>query len=616
MKKHYLFALAAAAILGGCYEYPAPPVATLGESYTQRQRDAADEMFKDISSLSLADAQRIALHNNPTYIAAHHSVAAAHMRYLQSFAGYMPKITASFSLSGSDSWYTSTNDNASTSYYVRHPRTDSFNTSTGIQATMLLFDGLNREFAVMAASHSEKYYQNLDANACRTMMLAVAQAYNSVLLQIENRRIAEEDRKFQMISLRDTKYKFEAGAVPLSSVLNFAILMNNAEVSVVQAEYKYESALYALALLMGYPDGTFPKEVKFSGHIETDFVELPAIDFYLDTALANRPDLKAYREQLEIAKYQLYQQYASFSPTVNAFFNWGYTTSSSYKNESYGTYDYRSSSDNTSMSYGFQADWTIFSGLARYNKMREYQANLAIADYQAAAQWFQVVNDVRTAYASYIQSVRATKLLKQVRDLSAKQRDLVDDEYRAGNTELTRLNEAQRDFVDAEANLATSYINIQNARAQLDAAVGVNTATYYENQPEEVDPKAAPGMESVPAETFAGSKETIPNVPQLESALPSGISSQAGSPVQTDPAVQAEQRRKAEEKFKKIEEELDQTAPRTPQTPQSLQPQAQPAAPAPEAAPATAPEATPAAAPAASGAPQPAAIPASATERK
>ncbi len=556
MKRHSFYALIAAAMLGGCYEYPPPPVSTLGETYSQRQRDEADEMFKDITSLSLADAQRIALHNNPTYIAAHHAVAAAHMRYLQTFAGYMPKITANFSFSGSDSWNTKVGTNSNDfGSPVRHPRTDSLNTNVGVQATLLLFDGLNREFGVMAASHSEKYYQRLDENACRTMMLAVAQAYNSVLLQIENRRIAEEDRNFQKISLRDTQYKFDAGAVPLSSVLNFAILMNNAEVNVVRAEYNYESAVYALALLMGYPDGTFPKEVKFSGHIKTDFIELPAIDIYLDTALANRPDLKGYREQLEIAKYQLYQQYASFSPTVSGFFNWGFGTNASYSN----AYDNRSRSDNTSISYGIQADWTIFSGLARYNKMREYQANLAIADYQAAAQWFQVVNDVRTAYASYVQSTRATKLLQQVRDLSAKQRDLVDDEYRAGNTELTRLNEAQRDFVDAEANLATSYIGIQNARAQLDAAVGVNNASYYEKQPEKIDAKLAPGMESLPPEQIPDSKETVPAVPQTGSALPADIS--------------AKEKPAAPEKVK--QETAPAPAPKT--EPQKVQPVAIPA---------------------------------------
>ena len=70
--------------IGGCYEYKAPPAATLGETYTRRDRDKADELLNGITELTLADAQRIAVLNNPTYIAASHAVNAARMRYYQS----------------------------------------------------------------------------------------------------------------------------------------------------------------------------------------------------------------------------------------------------------------------------------------------------------------------------------------------------------------------------------------------------------------------------------------------------------------------------------------------------------------------------------------------------
>ena len=140
----------------------------------------------------------------------------------------------------------------------------------------------------------------------------------------------------------------------------------------------------------------------------------------------------------------------------------------------------------------------MFNGLIRYNKVREYQAYFAVADFNVATKWFSVVQEVRTAHANYLQSVKKTKLYLKTRDLSKKQRDLVDDEYRAGNAELTRLNEAQRDLVEAETNLASSYINIQNARAQLDAAVGVNTAAYYQSAQNGAG-KGAPGLESFKA---------------------------------------------------------------------------------------------------------------------
>ena len=142
------------------------------------------------------------------------------------------------------------------------------------------------------------------------------------------------------------------------------------------------------------------------------------------------------------------------------------------------------------------ADWTIFNGFIRYNTMREYQANLASAEYSVAAQWFNVVGEVRAAYANYIQAVRQTRNYERIKALSQQQRDLVNEEYKAGNAELTRLNEAQRDLVEAESNLASSYIAIQNAKAQLDSAVGVNTADYYMQQTEDTK-GVAPGLEAL-----------------------------------------------------------------------------------------------------------------------
>ena len=55
-----------------------------------------------------------------------------------------------------------------------------------------------------------------------------------------------------------------------------------------------------------------------------------------------------------------------------------------------------------------------------------------------------------------------------------KQRDLVKEEYDAGNTELTRLNEAQRDKVQAETDFISALVNMRNAKAQLDAATNAN----------------------------------------------------------------------------------------------------------------------------------------------
>ena len=94
------------------------------------------------------------------------------------------------------------------------------------------------------------------------------------------------------------------------------------------------------------------------------------------------------------------------------------------------------------------------------------------SDYTLANSWISIISEVRTAYDNYLTCMKQVKISQKSLELYRKIRDLVDEEYRAGNTELTRLNEAQRDFVSAETTLATYVINMHNAKAQLQAAVG------------------------------------------------------------------------------------------------------------------------------------------------
>ena len=65
------------------------------------------------------------------------------------------------------------------------------------------------------------------------------------------------------------------------------------------------------------------------------------------------------------------------------------------------------------------------------------------------------------------------KLYQKTFELTKKTRDLVREEYNAGSTELTRMNEAQRDLVNAESNYVSSVIRMANARAQLAAAANI-----------------------------------------------------------------------------------------------------------------------------------------------
>ena len=68
---------------------------------------------------------------------------------------------------------------------------------------------------------------------------------------------------------------------------------------------------------------------------------------------------------------------------------------------------------------------------------------------------------------------KQVKLFQKTFELTKQTRDLVEEEYKAGNAELTRLNEAQKDLVNAEMNLVSSVVKMNQAKAQLEAAVNL-----------------------------------------------------------------------------------------------------------------------------------------------
>ena len=82
-----LIALSAGLVLlCGCYNYPAAPKAVYSNSFTHREKDKSDELFKNMKSLTLADAQRISLQNNPDYLSAAFAINAARAKLQSSLA--------------------------------------------------------------------------------------------------------------------------------------------------------------------------------------------------------------------------------------------------------------------------------------------------------------------------------------------------------------------------------------------------------------------------------------------------------------------------------------------------------------------------------------------------
>lgn len=453
------FVCAALLPVCGCI-HSETPVAISKSTYSTIQESEQQMLSPELKFLTLEIAQDIALQNNPSFRTKYFAIVAARAQYYAAYTYYLPTVSLKYNLGQ----VTSKNLSSGSS------RTSTTTSTPSLNLNLTVFDSFVREMNILGAKHNWKQTEEAELDARRQLVRDVAFAYNNVLLAQAQIRISQANMKFQRELLKETELKFAVGASPLSDVLNFKTKYNSAESNLYNAQYSYVVAKYALAALMGLTEGDIPSNVRFSDMPSADGEMLADINTYLDTALANRPDLKAYREQYEAAKYGYYSSIAAFGPTLSFNMKLDYTDTYNRNHRTNNS----TRSDSEAFDYGLSVNWDIFSGGRTYLGMRVAEANMVATEFAVAAAWINVIQEVRSAYDNYITGLKQVKLNQKNVEIVRKMRDLVNEEYKAGSAGITRLNEAQFDLVNAETALANAVINMHNAKAQLKAATDAN----------------------------------------------------------------------------------------------------------------------------------------------
>ena len=459
---HCVCTAALALTVSGCLNYQRPVAAVDSSTYSKLQAKEKQLLPPKLTLLTLEKAQELAIANNPDFQSIKFSVDSARARYYQQFSGYAPTLNANMTISQSFSKIYADDTH-------KNSRSQRNNYAPGLSGQWLIFDSLGREMNLLAARHNLKKTEANVNDARRLLRRATAYAYNDVQLAFAQKEIILAQIEYSKTMLKDAERKYKAGTGLLSDVLNFRVNLRNGQLELIKINYNIKANLYVLAGYLGLTDGTIPESVKFPPVTMPKEAYTANIDLYLDQALANRPDLKAAREQLQALRYAFYGTLSKFGPTATANFNLGYDHTMSINHVNGVSQHPWSSTGN--FGYSLNINWNLFNGFADYFSTQAAKAEVMSSDYLLYQIYLGVITDVRTAYENHRSSVIQAKLSKEICDLTRKTRDLVENEYKAGTALVTRLNEAESDLVRAQNNLATAVVNIANTKAQLDAAV-------------------------------------------------------------------------------------------------------------------------------------------------
>lgn len=363
--------------------------------------------------------------------------------------------------------------------------------SSAFTASWILFNGFVREAELLASESAFRASQSVWKDVRRLLIQAVDTAYYQIQLATEQIRIAKADEEFSRKQYEETRKLQQAGRATQADVDNFHVRVLDAQTTTTIATNARRTGKVVLAELLGIDGAMLPDDARVSKLAEESDEEMSAADpdEWIGKGLANRPDIVQAEHELERGRRNLQAVQGLYLPTVSVSGSWGYDRLSNMR--------YRN--DDQSAAGSLEVRWDLFAGGVRGARVRIARSVIADLAARLRRRKIAVQSEVRQAIIDLADAQQRIRLQSESLETARENRRIVEAGYLAGNETLNRLNEAQRDFVAAQVNLAQARINLRQAWTDLFAAAASQdlpltratgatddaaTAEYPENRPE------------------------------------------------------------------------------------------------------------------------------------
>jgi outer membrane protein len=387
--------------------------------------------------MSLADAQKLAIQNNPQFFAAKLNAEASYEVPKEYRSNFAPTVTGSVTGVGADS------GSRLAAGALNNPAVYS-RLAAGVTVSQMLTDfGRTRNLVEMAKFRAQA--QQTERTRA-DILLATSRAYFNVqrataVLQVATQTVAAR----QLVS--DQVTALEANRLKSLLDVSFAnVNLSDAKLLLVQAENDLKSAEAELAAAMGLPSQT-----DFTLSQEPLPSNLPPkIDPLIQDAIQNRPELKDLRLEQNAAERFAKAEHLLAFPTIAALGAAGVVPAGEQAVP--GRYG----------AAGVNVNIPIFNG--GLFKARQTEAELRA---KAAAQNVndvanRVVRDLRVAYLAAMNAHDRIALTDELLKQAQLALDLAQSRYNLGLSSIVELSQAQLNLTSAQIGAASARYDYQS----------------------------------------------------------------------------------------------------------------------------------------------------------
>lgn len=294
----------------------------------------------------------------------------------------------------------------------------------------------------------------------QTMKNVIDDFYN-YLLEKKLLKAQEMDLINAQVTLDSTKEKFKMGLADVSDVVQATTSYLKQQLDLITQQQSTHNAYTLMVETMGYSSDADFKFQDFPDEITTFTPE--SLDFLIEKAIANRPDLMAQESIVKAKEASLNAARAKRFPVINTGFQWGRQFQNApITGEALNKY-------NATIALTVP----LFQGFYITNTIKQQSAELtsALSDLkQLRLEIEQEVSNYRTAV---ILSAKALKYAAAYLESAEEDYKVYLEKYRTGTTNIVDLIQAQTAVSDARAKKATSEQQWYSAVADLTYSTGL-----------------------------------------------------------------------------------------------------------------------------------------------
>ncbi len=401
--------------------------------------------------LTLAEAQRLAIQNNPRFSAAKFTAAAAYQAPNQYKANLLPNLSGNFTGVGAD------NGSRIAAGALNNPVIYD-RIGSGLTVSQLVTD-FGRTSNLIGMAKLQAAAQDQVAEGARAdILLVTGSAYFAVLSSQSVLKVVDETVRDRQTVVDQVTALVEIAKKKSTLDLSFAnVNLSGAKLLQVQAQNDLRAAEARLTAAMGLPG-----EPAFVLADEPMPSAMPGrVQDLIDAAIQNRPELKDLRLQRSAAERLAKAEHALFLPTIGVLGTAGFAPAAEAQIPSrYGA-------------IGMNISIPIFNGGLFRARQTEAELKAKAAGENVNDLQIRVIRDVRTAWLNATTAYDRLALTQELVAQAQLAMDLSQSRYDLGLADIVELSQAQLNLTSAQIANTTACYDYQAQRINVDFQTGV-----------------------------------------------------------------------------------------------------------------------------------------------